>query len=262
MKLTMKLWEQGTPLFNPEYNQPETEMTFLQAQTEQPRGCIIVCAGGAYNGRAWHEGIAYAEFFQKQGFHAAVLEYRVNPYTYPAQLYDAQRAIRTVRYHAAEWKVDPAKIAICGSSAGGHLAVMAAEHYDAGLPDGDEIDKVSCRPDAAILCYAVATLGEYTHAGTRDNITHKDPELIESLSGEKNVPDDCPPMFIFHTFEDAGVPVENALLMGKALKEKNIPFEMHIFPEGWHGVGLADETFPHTAQWSGLCVNWLKHLGF
>lgn len=258
----MKLWEKGTPLYDEGIGQPETELHFLPAHTEKSAGCVIICAGGSYRIRADHEAYPYAEMFNAAGIHAAVLDYRVAPYTYPAQLYDIQRAVRTVRYHAAQWGVEPDRIAVCGSSAGGHLAIMGAEHYDSGKSDGDEIDAVSCRPDAAIVCYGVSTLGEYTDAETCYNITRNDPELINKLTGEKNVPDDCPPMFIWHTIGDGAVPVQNALLMGMALKAKNIPYEMHIFPEGGHGMGLATERAPHTAQWGGLCVNWLKHLGF
>ena len=258
----MKLWENGTPLFEESYGQPETEMHLYLADVDNPTGCVVVCAGGGYAGRAWHEDKAYAEFLQANGIHAVTVDYRVAPYRYPSELLDVQRAIRTVRYHAAEWKIDPDKIAVCGSSAGGHLAVMACEHFDFGRDDGDEIDKMSCRPDAGILCYAVATLGEYTHANTRKNLTGDDPELCEKLTGEKNVPDDCPPMFIWHTYEDAVVPVENALLMGMALKAKKIPYELHIFPEGWHGIGLAQDIYPHSRQWSGLLLKWLAHLGF
>ena len=257
----MKLWE-NAPLYNPEYGDEQPELHFLPAKAEHPVGCVIICAGGSYRIRAYHEAYPYAEVLNAAGIHAAVLDYRVAPYHYPAQLYDVQRAIRTVRYHAEEWNVLPDKIGICGSSAGGHLAVMAAEHFDYGKDDGDEIDKMSCRPDAAVLCYAVATLGEYTHAGTKKNITLGDEALALKLTGEKNVPDDCPPMFIWHTAEDAIVPVPNSLLMALALSEKKIPYEMHIFPEGWHGVGLCEETFPHTAQWSALLVKWLEKLGF
>ncbi len=260
--IKMKLWEKGTPLYNEEYGQPETELKFMPANVGEPAGCVIVCAGGGYGHRAPHEAEPYAEMFNAAGIHAAVLDYRLAPYRYPAQLYDINRAVKLVRYHAEEWGVKPDKIAVCGSSAGGHLAIMGAEHYDCGIDDGDEIDAVSSRPDAAILCYAVSTFGDFTHKGTRTNLTHDAPELIEKLSGEKNIPDDCPPMFIWHTVEDASVPVENALLMGIALKEKNIPYEMHLFPEGRHGIGLADETFPHTAQWALLCQRWLKHIGF
>ena len=258
----MKIWERGTPLYDPEHGQAETELHFLPAATDEARGCVIICAGGSYRIRADHEAYPYAQTFNAAGIHAAVLDYRVAPYTYPAQLYDINRAVRYVRYHAEEWGIKADKIAVCGSSAGGHLAVMGAEHFDYGRDDGDEIDKVSSRPDAAIICYGVATLGEYTDAETCYNITRNDPELIGRLTGEKNVPEDCPPMFLWHTFGDGAVPVQNALLMGMALKEKNIPYELHVFPEGGHGMGLATERAPHTAQWGGLCVRWLKHIGF
>ena len=258
----MKLWEKRTPLYNESFGSPEPEMHLYLADGGRTRGCVVVCAGGGYQGRAWHEDKAYAQYLQSRGINAVTVDYRVAPYTYPTELLDVQRAIRTVRYHAEEWNVLPDKIAVCGSSAGGHLAVMAAEQFDYGRNDGDEIDKMSCRPDAAVLCYAVATLGEYTHAGTKKNITLGDEALALKLTGEKNVPDDCPPMFIWHTAEDDIAPVQNSLLMALALSEKKIPYEMHIFPEGWHGVGLCEETFPHTAQWSALLVKWLEKLGF
>ena len=257
----MKLWE-NTPLFNPEYGDEQPELHFLPAKAEHPVGCVIICAGGSYRIRAYHEAYPYAEVLNAAGIHAAVLDYRVAPYHYPAQLYDVQRAIRTVRYHAEEWNVLPDKIGVCGSSAGGHLAVMAAEHFDSGKDDGDEIDKVSCRPDAAVLCYAVATLGKYTDRETAENITGGDRSLRARLTGEKNVPDDCPPIFIWHTIGDGAVSVENAILMTRALDKKKIPFEAHLFPEGGHGMGLARESAPHTAQWSGLLIKWLEFNGF
>ncbi len=257
----MKLWENGSPLFNEEYGQPQPELQLYLLDTDKPLGCIVVCPGGGYAGLAGHEAEPFAKMFNEAGYHAVVLRYRCAPYKHPCQLLDVQRAIRTVRYYADEWRVKADSIAVCGSSAGGHLALMAAEQYDNGI-EGDEIDAVSSRPDAAILCYAVSTLGEYTHAGTRDNLTGGDPELCEALTGEKNLPDDAPPMFIWHTAEDGAVPVQNALIMGMKLKEKNIPFEMHIFPEGPHGVALFYDVYPYPTKWAELCVNWLRHIGF
>lgn len=257
----MKIWNQSPPLFDPAYGQEETELHFYPANTKAPAGCVIICPGGGYTSRAFHEGEPYALMFNEAGIHAAVVDYRVAPYSHPAPLLDLQRAVRFVRYHAEAWNILPDKIAVCGSSAGGHLAMCAAEFFDRGKTEGDEIDRISCRPDAAILCYAVATLGPFTHGGTRDVITAGDPALVQALSGEKNVPDDCPPMFIWHTAEDQGVPVENALLMGQALSQKNIPFELHIFPHGPHGVGLAGD-YPETAQWAKLCRRFLKSLEF
>ena len=258
----MKLWEKRTPLYNESFGSPEPEMHLYLADGGRTRGCVVVCAGGGYQGRAWHEDKAYAQYLQSRGINAVTVDYRVAPYTYPTELLDVQRAIRTVRYHAEEWNVLPDKIAVCGSSAGGHLAVMSAEHFDYGKDDGDEIDKMSCRPDAAVLCYAVATLGKYTDRETAENITGGDRSLRVRLTGEKNVPDDCPPMFIWHTIGDGAVSVENAILMTRALDKKKIPFEAHLFPEGGHGMGLARESAPHTAQWSGLLIKWLEFNGF
>ncbi|MCI8589280.1 MAG: alpha/beta hydrolase [Clostridiales bacterium] len=257
----MKLWSQTPPLFDPAYEQPETELHFYPANTASPAGCVIICPGGAYRLRAAHEGEAYAHMFNQAGLHAAVLDYRLYPYSYPAPMLDLQRAIRFVRYHAEEWNILPDKIAICGSSAGGHLAAVCAVDFDDGMPDGDDIDRVSCRPDAAILCYAVATLGPFTHQDTSLVITKGDPMLVEKLSAEKNIAENTPPMFIWHTADDQAVPVENALLMGMALSEKKVPYELHIFPHGPHGLGLA-AGYPEVAKWAELCQSYLKSLGF
>ncbi len=261
--IDIKLWDEGkTPLFVPEYEQSEPMLHLYLADTDQPRGCVVICAGGAYRGRAWHEDKGYAEEFVKYGLNAAIVDYRVHPYTYPAPQLDLERAVRYVRKNAEKYNILPDKIAICGSSAGGHLAVCGMEHYGVNK-DGDEIDRVSSRPDAAILCYAVSTLGEYTHTGTMEVITHGDPELKKSLSGELNVPDDCPPVFLWHTAEDGAVPVENALLMGMALREKKIPFELHIYPYGYHGLGIVyEDQYDEVRSWFPLCVRFLKRHGF
>lgn len=265
----MKLWNQTPPLFDPAFEQPETELHFYPAaetsaaaaDTASPAGCVIICPGGGYHLRAAHEGEGYARMFNQAGLHAAVLDYRLYPYSYPAPMLDLQRAIRFVRYHAKEWNVLPDKIAICGSSAGGHLAASCAVHFDEGMPDGDEIDQISCRPDAAVLCYSVSTLGPYTHQGTCSAITKDDPALIEYLSAEKQVTENTPPMFIWHTADDPAVPVENALLMSMALSEKKVPHDLHIFAHGPHGIGLAEE-YPGASAWPALCLQYLKSLGF
>ncbi len=259
-----KLWENGTPYYDPEIPQPETTMTWYPADVNEPKGCVIICPGGGYSGRAAHEGMGYAEYLNQNGYHAFVLNYRVAPYRHPAELTDALRAIRYARFHAEKFGIKPDKIAIMGSSAGGHLAVTAGEHFDYGLENGDEIDRVSSRPDGLILCYPVVSLvSEFTHRGSRYNLIGNpgDEELAKKLSGELSVRDDMPPTFIWHTFADAGVPVENSLLLGCALKKKNIPTEIHILPTGGHGLGLAPSN-PHTAQWARLLCNWLEFCGY
>ena len=262
---SIKLWSNGTPYFNAEYNQEETSITpYLVKNGNKDKGLVVVCPGGAYVNRAPHEGEPIAKMLNEAGISAVVLNYRVAPYKHPVMLTDASRAIKFARYHAEVWGINPEKIGILGFSAGGHLAVSACEHYDYGRDDGDEIDKMSSRPNAGIFCYPVATfIPEYTHMGSLHNLlgTTPDEKLVHKLSGENSVPDDCPPIFMWHTAEDQAVSVNNSLEMGRALKAKNIPFELHVFPYGFHGLGLANDEArynPHVAQWFGLLINWLK----
>lgn len=258
---SIKLWENGTPYFDENLGQEETTITpYLVKDGNASKGLVIVCPGGGYGMRAYHEGEPIAQMLNKAGISAVVLNYRLAPYRHPAMLTDANRAVKYVRYHAKEWEIDPEKIGILGFSAGGHLAVSACEHYDYGKDDGDEIDKMSSRPNAGIFCYPVATFDEsITHMGTLHNLLGEKPDeqLKNSLSGEKSVPDDCPPVFMWHTSADGAVNVNNSLALAQALRAKQIPFELHVFPYGQHGLGLADGD-PHVAQWAELLVKWLK----
>ena len=260
--IDIELWEEDKiPFYNPEYG-GKPAIHIYPAPGEKKRGCVVICAGGAYRGRAWHEDKGYAEEFVKYGITAVVVDYRVYPYTYPAPQEDLARAVRYMRKNADRYNILPDKIAICGSSAGGHLVTCGMEHFGV-KEEGDEIDRVSSRPDAAILCYAVSTLGEYTHEDTMQIITHGDAELRKKLSGELNVPDDCPPVFMWHTAEDGSVPVENALIMGMALRKKKIPFELHVYPYGAHGLGLVyDDALDEVRSWFPLCVRFLEKHGF
>ncbi len=260
----IKLWEHGAPYYDEAIGQPEPTLTPYPAGVKEKRGCVIVFPGGGYANRSEHEGDPIARMLNGIGVNAFVLNYRVAPYKHPVELEDALRAIRWVRYHADEYNIDPNKIGVLGFSAGGHLAVSASEHFDYGRPGGDEIDAVSSRPDASIYCYAVCTLERpYTHEGTRINLLGKDAseELVRQMSGPRSVRDDMPPTFIWHTFEDAAVPVQNSLLMAMALREKKIPVEMHIYPHGHHGLGLA-ESVPHTAKWAEALCDWLRYIEF
>lgn len=265
MPTSLKLWENGTPCYDPAAGQPETVITPYLVDGPCDKGFVIVCPGGGYFGRSYHEGEPIAKMFNDAGISAAVLDYRVRPYHYPAMLLDANRAVRFTRFHASDWQIDPHKIAILGFSAGGHLAVSACEHYDNGKPDGDEIDRVSSRPDAGLFCYAVVTLrGDFTHTGTRDNFLGDlvdNEEMLHAFSGEEAVPDDAPPAFLWHTAEDEGVPFENSLHLAEAWHKKGATVEMHIYPHGRHGLGLAPEV-PSAARWAKEAVYFLKELGF
>ncbi len=260
----IKLWEKGTPLFDKNIKQEEPSIVPYLVDSKEVCGAVIVFPGGAYHIRAEHEGEPIAKMFNAVGINAFVLNYRLEPYRYPAMLYDEQRAIRYVRYHAKDFNIDPNKISVLGFSAGGHLAVMAMQQYDLGLDSGDEIDRVSSRPDAAILCYPVVSLLRegYAHMGSAYNLLGDyTKEKARELSGELNVKESDPPVFIWHTSDDAAVNVANSLNLGVALREKNIPFEMHIYPHGSHGLGLAENN-EVVSRWAKEACDWLKRLGF
>ncbi len=228
------------------------------------RPAVVVCPGGGYGGLAGHEGHDYALWLNQQGVSAFVLKYRLGSggYRHPIMLGDAQRAIRTVRSRAQEWRVDPQRVGIMGSSAGGHLASTAVTHFDAGKADAaDAIDKESCRPDFGILCYAVISMGDNTHQGSRKNLLGDNPEpaLIELLSNEKQVTKETPPCFIWHTWEDQAVKVENSLEFAAALQRAGVPFDLHIYQKGRHGIGLNDQPpFANAHPWSRDLAFWLK----
>jgi acetyl esterase/lipase len=242
--------------------QPYLEAHLLK--TAQPLGTAVICPGGGYAHRAPHEGAVVAEKFNELGLHAFVVQYRVAPYRFPAPQEDALRAIKIIRSRAAEWKVKPDKIAICGFSAGGHLAGSCGIFFDKVKADnGDNADSCSSRPDALILCYPVISSGPKGHQGSFINLFGPEaaPEHKEKHSLEKLVSKNTPPAFLWHTADDGGVPVENSLMLSTALRENEIPFELHVFPQGRHGLGLAPEQ-PNIAVWPELCLAWLKNMGW
>ena len=169
--------------------------------------------------------------------------------------------------HSAEWSLDSHRIGIIGSSAGGHLASTLLTHFDAGNPTAaDPIERVSSRPDLGILCYAVISMGPFTHQGSRNNLlgTNAPAELVRELSNELQVSTDTPPCFIWHTFEDKVVPVENSLQFAEALRRAGVPFDLHIYQKGGHGMGLGDRKppFAHPHPWAADCLFWLKQQRF
>lgn len=233
---------------------------------EKPNGtAIVICPGGGYGGLAPHEGRDYAVFLRERGISGFVLKYRLGSkgYHHPAMLHDAARAVRYVRANAEKYNIKHNAIGIMGSSAGGHLASTLLTHFDAGNPQAaDPIDKVSSRPDFGILCYAVITMGEFTHMGSRTNLLGKEPspELIEDLSNELQVTPQTPPCFIWHTWEDKGVKIENSMQFAAALRANKVPFDLHIYQKGGHGMGLADRKYPYANAhpWAADMVYWLK----
>ena len=232
----------------------------------EPNGkAIIVCPGGGYGALAVdHEGKQIAQWLNSQGISAFVLRYRLGPkYRHPAMLNDAQRALRTVRARAAEFLVNPDKIGIMGFSAGGHLSATAATRFDPGnASHADAIERVSSRPDFAVLAYPVITLTDelYVHKGSRRNLLGDAPDaaLVESLSNEKAVTRETPPCFLFHTDADTGVPPENSVLFYLALRKHGVPAELHIYEKGPHGVGLAWSDIA-LSSWPARLADWLRN---
>jgi len=269
VKPPVPLWPDGAPrALGKEDKDIPTLTAYLPDPALASGAGIVICPGGGYGGLAGHEGKDYALWLNDHGVAGFVLKYRLGShgYRHPAMLQDAARAVRLARAQAAEWKVDPKRIGIMGSSAGGHLASTVLTHFDAGKPDAaDPVERQSSRPDLGILCYAVISLGKYTHQGSKRNLLGENPspELVQLLSNELQVTPQTPPCFVWHTFEDEGVPVENSLEFAAALRRAGVPFDLHIYQKGPHGIGLADKPpFAHTHPWANDCLFWLKEQGF
>lgn len=258
------LWQNGAPYAVGDSAEDQPAITAYLADGDN-RPSIIICPGGGYAGRADHEGEPIARWLNALGISAFVVRYRVAPYTYPCALLDVQRAIRTVRQEADRFRIDPKKVGLLGFSAGGHLTANAGTSYDLGnaLAD-DRIERQSCRPDLLVLCYPVITMMDpYTHEGSRNNLLGEaaNSEAFEHHSNEKNVTADTPPTFLWHTADDGAVSVENSLMFASALSKHKVPFDLHVYTKGRHGLGLADEE-EHTKGWTDVCAKWLVYNHF
>ena len=262
--LRVPIWPNGVPgaVGNTEKDNPC--LTLYLAQAAPTSACIIILPGGSYVGHAAHESEPVARWLNSIGVSAAVLNYRVTPYRHPFPMYDAQRAVRTVRYHAVDWGIDPQRIGVLGFSAGGHLAATVGAHYDAGVPTAaDPVERLGCRPDLLVLCYPVISFITHRHEGSMHHLLGDDPAKSDMilLSNELQVTPDTPPTFLWHTASDAGVPVENSMMFATALSKNKVPFAMHIYPAGRHGLGMAAAD-PYVASWLDECAKFLTHCGF
>lgn len=261
------LWPAGAPdALGTEAKDIPTLTRYSPAQGQANGSSMLVLPGGGYAHLAEHEGKGYAEWFAAHGVTAYVLKYRLGSagYHHPAMLNDAARALRILRARARAEGLDPARVGVIGSSAGGHLASTLLTHFDEGKPDSAEvIERESSRPDLGILCYAVISLGEFTHQGSKKNLLGDNPpeDLVRLLSNELQVTPRTPPTFLWHTAEDKTVPVENSLLFASALRKAGVPFALHVYEKGRHGLGLpvAGKGAP---AWDEACLAWLAGRGF
>jgi acetyl esterase/lipase len=264
---SLLLWPDGAPgaLGTAPEDRPKLTLYRAPAATANGTG-VVVCPGGGYHNLASdHEGKQVAEWLNTLGVSAFVLQYRVGPrYHHPVPLQDAQRALRIVRARATEFGVDPGRLGILGFSAGGHLAATTGTHFDEGNPAATgPVDRASARPDFMVLAYPVMSMvASYAHRGSVQNLLGDtpDPRLLEDLSNERRVTARTPPAFLFHTADDASVPVENSLVFAQAMHQAGVPVELHVFPTGKHGVGLAPQD-PVLSQWPGLCAAWMRAMG-
>ena len=262
---TLELWPNGAPgaLGSAETDVPTLAVTFPKEGSSNG-AAVVICPGGGYHGLAMnHEGHAVAKWFNSLGYTAAVLKYRLpsQGYPHPGPMQDVQHAIQTIRANSEEWSLDPNKIGVFGSSAGGHLASTAATHVLTADPDAeDAIKRVSSRPDFLIMLYPVISMDpEITHGGSRSNLIGRNPspELVERMSNELQVTSETPTTFIVHADDDKAVKVENSIRFYLALREAGVPAELHIFEQGGHGFGMREQHRP-VDGWPDLLRDWLN----
>lgn len=257
------LWPNGAPLAQGTLDVDVPRITVFVPQHQTTSTAVVICPGGGYAYLATdHEGRQIAAWLNNLGVVGIMLEYRLGPkYHHPAEMMDVQRAIRYVRANAAELHVGANRIGVMGFSAGGHLASTAATHFDRGDPDApDRIDRISSRPDFAVLIYPVIRPGG--HAGSFKNLLGEspDPKVLQSLSNDAMVTPQTPPTFLVHSDDDPVVPSENSVEFYLALRRSHVPAELHIYQSGGHGFGLAPLD-PVLSSWSLRLADWLRAQG-
>ena len=240
---------------------------------ERKRPLVLICPGGGYEHVSVREGEPIALHFLTAGCHAAVLWYDISKHgvEYPQELKELAWSVAYIREHADQYAIDKDKILIAGFSAGAHLAASLGCFWDKDwLEQKMQMSKACYQPNGIILAYPVITSGPFAHRGSFVNLmgTKADEVLEPELSLENQVTDKMPPVFMWHTFEDDVVPLENSLMFASALKKAGVNFEYHVFPHGGHGYSLAtketaalggNEIEPQCEQWMALCKNWIKH---
>jgi acetyl esterase/lipase len=247
-----------------EIEKPQYQV-YLPTKEKATGAAAVILPGGGYSVLAAdHEGEAYAKWLAERGVAGILVKYRVSRgdaagYQFPVPFLDARRAIRTARSKAAEWGIDPGKIGIMGSSAGGHLASLCATRFADTFPaeTKDGIDALSCRPDFAILIYPVISMQDpLAHKGSRERLLGKKPNLenLRKYSTDRAVTKDTPPVFLLSTSDDM-VDCRNSLSFAAACKEQGVPVSLHLFEAGGHGYGLNGKGT--LAIWPQLLEQWL-----
>jgi acetyl esterase/lipase len=283
--VTLKLWPEGIPgsKTDPSYVEKITitdgktircekvvtpDLTvFLPAPEKSNGAAVMICPGGGYGALAFdHEGNAIAKWLNDNGIAGIILKYRlpsdqIMKDKSVGPLQDAQEAMRIIRRHASEWKIDPKRIGVIGFSAGGHLASTISTHYAEKVYDVK--DDISARPDFSLLIYPVVSMDTLiTHRGSRNNLLgiKPDDDQVRRFSNELQITAETPPAFLVHSSDDDAVPAMNSIGYYKGLQKNKIPAELHIFQKGGHGYGLAIGRGTESS-WPDLCITWLKAIG-
>lgn len=270
----MALWPEGVPNAKPQLGAERFEggsysnisvptlTLYRPAVDRTSKTAVIICPGGGYQYSSdAREGEQFATWLSTLGVTSFVLKYRMAEFGHPAPLQDVLRAVRLVRSQAASMGLDPNRIGVMGSSAGGHLAASAGTLFDnpAGRT-GAALDTVSARPDFLMLMYPVITMDPaFGHAGSRKNLIgeHPSAELVKLMSLEKQVTSNTPPTLLIHTQEDNTVPVENSIVFYQALTRAKVPAEMYLYERGGHGMGTR-AGLGTTSQWMRRAEEWLR----
>lgn len=268
MQSPIPLWPNGAPgALGTSSNDIPTITPYL-CESNATGAAMVICPGGAYVQLSRQEGNDIALWLNQHGVTCFVLKYRLGShgYRYPAEFQDGARAIRWVRAHAADYKIDSHRVGLMGFSAGGHLTSMVVTHFDSGDTNAaDPIERQSSRPDIGVLGYPVISMGEFAHKTSKQMLlgTNPPPELVAETSSELQVKTNTPPCFIWQTADDKVVSVENSLLFAEALQKNHVPFDLHIYEHGKHGQGLGDKPpFAHPLPWVGECLRWLASQNF
>jgi len=245
---------------------------YSEALMVKERPVVLISPGGGYAYTSDRESEIIALQFLAKGYHAVVVRYSCHPAVYPTALLEFAAAVKEVRTHAAEWHVDTERLFVLGFSAGAHLVASFCSFWEKPfLSDALGCDKELLRPNGQVLCYPVITSGEFANKGTIEHLLGKEPSegMLEYVSSEKQVDKNTPPCFIWHTFEDEIVPVENSLFFAAALRKAGVPFDLHIYEKGIHGLALAGERYKSVEgmaeaeyhPWTHDLLYWLKARG-